>query len=290
MTDPAVAVSVVVPVFDGAATIGAQLEALAAAQVAGVACEVVVADNGSRDGTVAIARSYADRLPVTVVDASHRQGANAARTVGVQASRGARLLFCDADDEVDPSWIERMSSALDAGHELVAGVIDYTRLNAPDVVAWRGAPRAGVIPMMGFLPGAHLANLAMTRALYERLGGFDDAYTGGDDIEFVWRAQLDGVALHEARDAIVHYRLRPTLRAHWRQCVGYGACEPHLYRKYASAGMPRRPASALLRDLWWLATRLPFAWSRARFGAWLRRAGQQWGRFTGAVRYRTPWW
>jgi glycosyltransferase involved in cell wall biosynthesis len=283
--------SIVIPVRDGGATIAAQLDALATARKPAVTFEVVVADNGSTDQTGSIVQSYADRLPVRLVDASHVTGANLARNCGVEHSRGAWLLFCDADDEVDVGWLEKMARAFADGEELIAGPIDYERLNAPEVCAWRGARRASVSPMMGFLPAAQSANLGVTRRVFDLVDGFDTEFTGaGEDIDFIWRAQLAGTPLQEVPNAVVHYRLRSSLLAHWHQSISYGACEAQLYARYAPAGMSRRPIRVLVNDVWWLITRLPFAWPIGRRGAWLRRAGQRWGRIVGAVGSRVLWW
>ena len=67
--------SVIIPCYNSEATLGAQLSALAA-QVCKYTWEVIVADNGSRDGTKDVATSFADRIPfLRVVDASARRGA-----------------------------------------------------------------------------------------------------------------------------------------------------------------------------------------------------------------------
>jgi GT2 family glycosyltransferase len=282
--------SVVIPVRNGAATLPGQLEALARATPPRRSLEVLVADNGSTDDTPVVVAAFASRLPVRWLDAGRAIGSNAARNRGVEAARGSVILLCDADDEVDTGWLAAMEEAFDTGHQLVAGPIDYTALNTPQVRAWRGAPRAGVRRAAGFLPAGHGANLGFTRRVVESVGGFDEDFVfGGPDIEFCWRAQLAGFVLHEQPDAIVHYRMRQSLRDLWRQSVLYGAAEAHLYRKFAASGMPRRSAGAVVTDLWWILTRLPFALPRARRGAWVRRAGTQWGRLVGSVRYRVRW-
>jgi Glycosyl transferase family 2 len=79
-------ISVIVPARDPAATIGGQLAALAAQRYEG-SWEVIVADNGSADATVA--DRWIGRIPgLRVVDASGRRGASHARNVGIAASRG----------------------------------------------------------------------------------------------------------------------------------------------------------------------------------------------------------
>ena len=283
--------SVVIPVRNGASTLAAQLDALARATPPTTTFEVVIADNGSTDSTAETAHSYVDRLPVRVVDAGRRPGINVARNEGVKASTAEWIILCDADDEVDTGWLVGMEQCFDAGHELVLGRIDYVRLNAPEVRAWRGAHSAGAYQPLGFLTSGHGANIGFTRALHEAIGGFDEDFAGGgDDTDFCWRAQIAGFQPHVQEDLVVHYRLRPSLRAHWRQSVNYGASEARLYRKFAAQGLRRRPATAPLRELWWLVTRVPIAWPIGRRGAWLRKCGAQWGRVRGAVQARTLWW
>lgn len=290
MTQPVV-LSVVIPVRNGADMLARQLNALCRAEPPRSPWEVVVADNGSNDATAAVAWGFVDQLPLRVVDVGGVTGINVARNRGVVASRGDRLLLCDADDEVDPGWLVAMEAAFDNGHRLVAGPIDYRRLNPPEVRAWRGAERAKVATTLGFLPSGHGANMGFTRDVWDEVGGFDEDYVvGGTDTEFFWRAQLAGCRLHVVDDAVVHYRLRRSLRGLWRQALLYGAAEAHLYRSFASAGVARRRPTAPVREVWWLATRLPFAVTRGRWGAWLRRLGTQMGRVRGALRYRVLWW
>jgi glycosyltransferase involved in cell wall biosynthesis len=284
-------VSIVIPVRNGAATLGEQLEALARMDDVPCDVEVVVADNGSTDGTAALAQGFAGRLPVRVVSCGHASGINVARNCGIRATSSDRVLLCDADDQVDAGWLAAMHRAFEAGGEVLGGPLDYRRLNSPTVRAWRGAEEARVGVLHGFLPSAHGANLGFTRAAFEAIDGFDETFRGGgDDTDFVWRAQLAGHRLSEVPDAVVHYRLRPTLRSHVRQWYAYGRSEALLHQKFASSGMTRRSGPALLRDLWWLASRLPLSVPLARRGAWLRRAAQLAGRLVVSVRHKALWW
>ena len=290
-TDAQEGLSVVIPVRNGAATLGEQLMALRNADRPSHDFEVIVADNGSDDGTIDIVRLLEDQLPLRLVDASDRPGSNHARNCGVCAANFGRILLCDADDRVDSRWLMEMTEAFDAGHELVAGPIDYAQLNPPHVRAWRGAERAVVSRMLDFLPAGHGANMGFTRKLFDQLGGFDEDFGfGGEDVELFWRAQLAGAQLHFAPQAVVHYRLRQTLRGLFNQSIAYGAGEARLYSKFADHGVRRRPASAIAKELWWLVSRLPFAGRIERRGAWLRHLGQQLGRLRGALECRVWWW
>jgi GT2 family glycosyltransferase len=230
-------------------------------------------------------------MRLRVIDASSAVGAGAVRNRGVEATDSPWLLFCDADDEVDAHWLASMASALRSGATLVAGPIDYRRLNEGLLRSWRGADQAFLHEPLRYLPAAHSANLGVTREVFERLGGFDEAFTGAcEDIDFCWRAQETGETLLPVPNAVVHYRLRSCVRAVWRQSVAYAEGEARLFRKFRSAGARRRPTKAAIHDLWWLLTRAAFTFDPNRRGAWVRRLGQQVGRVQGSVQQRTIWW
>ncbi len=92
-------VSVVVPVRDGAATLPAVLTAIA--ELAPAPLEVIVADDGSRDESVAVARSFG----ATVVEVASPGGPAAARNAGARGARGDVVMLVDADVVVPPSAI-----------------------------------------------------------------------------------------------------------------------------------------------------------------------------------------
>jgi glycosyltransferase involved in cell wall biosynthesis len=110
-------VSVVLPCLDEAETVAAcvrkALEGLAACGASG---EVIVADNGSRDGSVELARSAGAR----VVHASER-GYGSALLAGIAAARGRYVVMGDADESYDFREIPRFVALLREGYDLVQG-------------------------------------------------------------------------------------------------------------------------------------------------------------------------
>ena len=98
-------ISVIIPVRNGMPVLEEQLRALQA-QRCDEPWEVVIADNGSTDDSLAFARDWASCHPnVVVVDASGLAGTSAARNAGVEVSHGEYLAFCDADDVVLAGWL-----------------------------------------------------------------------------------------------------------------------------------------------------------------------------------------
>lgn len=109
-------VSVIIPARDAAATIGRTLRSLApdAAAIA----EILVVDDGSRDGTAQQAKAVAAAwsLPLRVIAVS-AGNAGAARNAGIEAARAELVFMIDADDEVLPGGLARLVGALAADPE-----------------------------------------------------------------------------------------------------------------------------------------------------------------------------
>jgi GT2 family glycosyltransferase len=280
--------SVIIPCRDAERTLGAQLDALAAQEYAGE-WEVVVADNGSRDGSRALAAGYAGRLPgLRVLDAGGRFGAAHARNAGARAASGEAFLFVDADDEVAPRWVAALGQALGT-QRLVASRFELRKLNAD----WMGGrlthpQETGLNPYTypAFLPHAGGSGLAVDRRLFEALGGFDESYPQLEDTDLCWRAQLAGVTLGFAADAVVHVRLRPDLGGNFRQMLAYGENNVRIYRAYRGRGMPwLGPLPGLGRWAKLLLTLPLLATARGRAG-WTAQLGWRLGRLRGCLRHR----
>jgi glycosyltransferase involved in cell wall biosynthesis len=192
-----VRVSVVIPARDAAATLGATLAA-----VAGQAAEVVVADDGSTDGTVALAEAAGAR----VVSAGGRGPANA-RNVGAAAATGDVLAFTDADCVPEPGWVAAALAAL-GDADLVQGA----------VLPPEGA-EVGPFDRFIWVDHEHglyeTANLVVRRELFERLGGFESVLVPrkgielGEDVWFGWRARRAGARTSFSRDALVRHAVFP---------------------------------------------------------------------------------
>ena len=273
-------ISVVVPVLNGLPWIELQLQALSSQEVPRD-WEVVVADNGSRDGTRTCVQQWTERdSRFRLVDASTRPGAGAARNIGVRSASGRTLAFCDADDVVRPGWLAAMVAAL-ADADLVAGVFDFGCLN--------GLPASDPIPVatrqLGFLPFGLGANLAVRREAFEAVQGFCETVSAGEDIDLSWRLQLAGCRFAVCRDAAVAKRERADGLSTFRAAWTYGQSGPLLFRHYHAKGM-KRDLRGAAKTLVWLLIASPGLVRRSRRHAWVRSFGVRAGRLTGSVRYR----
>jgi glycosyltransferase involved in cell wall biosynthesis len=105
--------SIVIPAYDEAARLPGTLRALCEV-FGGSGAEVVVADDGSRDETAAIARAAScPELPITVVALPENRGKGAAVRAGVAATTGDVVLNMDADLATDLAGVDAFLARLD---------------------------------------------------------------------------------------------------------------------------------------------------------------------------------
>jgi glycosyltransferase involved in cell wall biosynthesis len=262
-------VSVIVPLFRGAAVLGEQLEALASQTYTG-RWEVVFADNGSTDGSAAIAQAWRAPVPVRVIHAPLR-GPSHARNRGFRAAAGELLLFTDQDDVVAPNWVDQMVAA-STDADAVGGALDTGRLNASHLRHERVVPGDTLFRIEGrWLPFASGNNFAVWRDSLDEVGGWHEGYVRSQDTELSWRLQLSGYRLAFAPRSVVHYRLRTRMAARLRQTGGHAADIVRLYRDYGWAGAPRRSGIVALKAWALLVLRSPDLFrGRAKRARWLR--------------------
>jgi GT2 family glycosyltransferase len=278
--------SVVIAVRDAADTLDGQLASLAGQDYQGQ-WELIVADNGSSDGSLEVARSRAPELPLRIVDASRQIGAAYARNVGARAALGELLAFCDADDSAHPGWLSGLAHASREG-DLIAGALDVDHLNDPRTRSWHERPPPDrALVGHDFLPFASGGNCAIWSATFRRLGGFSETYRWGEDVELSWRAQLAGYTLCFATDAVMRQRQRTALRQVARQHFCWGRANGRLFRDFRAAGMPRSSLGEAARSwarLGYTAPRMP--WSPRARGRWTLELALRSGQIAGSVANR----
>ena len=229
-------ISVIIPVRNMANTLGEQLHALSI-QTYGGDWELIVADNGSTDGTTTICREWADRIPtMRLVDASQRRGSSVARNCGAAAARGSVFAFCDADDVVHPEWLEHCAAAAHQ-HDHIAGALDPFSLNPFAVPKWEAGALSAPPLAMSFKPFAIGANMVVSRRAFMQVGGFCESLQVSQDVDFSWRVQLAGYPLHFEPGAVVAKRYRRNLRQACRQSMEWGIADVELYRQFRQFGL-----------------------------------------------------
>jgi glycosyltransferase involved in cell wall biosynthesis len=270
-------ISVVLAVKNGLPWLEEQLEALAA-QMCDDDWEVLVVDNGSTDGSFQVAAEWSARVAqIRVVDASARPGPAAARNVGADHAHGEHVLFCDADDVVQPGWVAAMSIALGSA-DVVGGSFENASLNGGTPTR----PLPAATRQLGQVPAGLAANLGVRRSSFDAVGGFDENLRVGEDVDLCWRLQFAGYTFAVQPDAVVAKRDRETSGEVFVHGVLHGRSGPALYRRHREDGI-RRDLPGVAKSWGWLLAESPFLYRRNLRRRWLRAAGVRTGRILGSV-------
>jgi hypothetical protein len=213
----ALEVSVVIPCLNEARTLGACIEKIQRAfQQHAIRGEIVVADNGSRDGSQDIARSMGAR----VVDVAQK-GYGSALMGGIAAARGQYIVMGDGDDTYDFTHLPRFVDKLREGYDLVMGNRFKGGIEPgamPPLHRYLGNPVLSFIGRTFFrsnIGDFHCGFRAFSKSGYEKLG----MRTRGMEFasEMVVKATLAGLRIAEVPTTLSPDRRRrpPHLRT-WR--------------------------------------------------------------------------
>jgi len=175
--------------------------------------ELLIVDDGSTDGTRALARQLAERdQRVRVVMRSDRGGAAAGRNLAMRHARGAFFALLDSDDIWHPTFLQAQMEIL-------------RRLPAVDVVSgnaynlgggFDGQPLSSVasdlrpIRLIDMLEHENAVCImsVLRRTVYDTIGGFDETLTVSEDYDFWIRAALAGFRFVQNPVPLADYRRR----------------------------------------------------------------------------------
>jgi hypothetical protein len=181
--------------------------------------EVVVVNDGSRDGTADVVAEIARREPsVRLISLPENRGRGYARRTGIEAARGDLIATVDADIILPADWLIRARAAL-AGHDAVGGTA------VPDGDAAYLCRRFALTPRVV----GHTTAVSGSNALYRRevfgLLSFDPSLSEGEDVAFNHAATGQGLAFASVPGLLVQHMEYKSLREElrWRFVSGQGA-------------------------------------------------------------------
>ncbi|MCR4681974.1 MAG: glycosyltransferase [Clostridiales bacterium] len=191
-----IGVSVVIPVYNCSVYIGKAIESVLSQTQKPL--EIIVADDGSDDGSAAVAASFPG---VRVVSLPHR-GVSAARNGGIAASSGEWIAFLDADDVWHPEKLEKQARYLEEhpGCEMVfCGYRNFTDIPDSELSERQKQIMSAVVP-------EYLVSACVKREVFDRYGLFDETLRFGEDTEWIARLRMEGADLSHRLDEIFYYR------------------------------------------------------------------------------------
>jgi O-antigen biosynthesis protein len=193
--------------------------------------EVIVVDDGSTDGVIAIAGDYGFRLIRTP-----NRGLGSARNTGLEAATGEIVAYIDDDAYPDPHWLRYLAASFaGSSHAGIGGpnIAPPGQGTIADCVA--ASPGRPIHVLLSDDEAEHIpgCNMAFRRDALAAVGGFDSRFrAAGDDVDVCWRLQQGGWTLGFSPAAMVWHHARNSIRAYWKQQSGYGSAEAVLERKW----------------------------------------------------------
>jgi glycosyltransferase involved in cell wall biosynthesis len=193
-------VSCIVPVFNGEGYLREALDSILAQTYRPM--EIIVADDGSTDGTVALVADYGGQVRYLF---QPNAGTAAACNLGLTAAQGDFVAFLAADDLWHPEKLSRQISRFQARPDLDLCVTHVQNFWIPELQeeAERFRHHRIAQPLPGYVPQTLLAR----RALFERVGNFNAALRHADATDWFLRAAERGAVMELLRDVLVYRRL-----------------------------------------------------------------------------------
>ena len=191
-------ISVVVIAYNEAKNIGRTLDAIASLDGLDE-YELVVVNDGSRDGTADVIRDRASRNPrIRLIDLPKNRGRGYARSTGIAAAEGELIATVDADIILPADWFVRAEAAL-SGHDAVGG----TAVPDGDVAYVYQATR--LIPrVVGHTTAVTGSNALYRRRVFE-IVSFDPALRDGEDVALNQATTAGGLSFGTVRGLLVEH-------------------------------------------------------------------------------------
>jgi glycosyltransferase involved in cell wall biosynthesis len=217
MTHPTPTFSVLIPAYRAARTLAATLHA--GAHQTHRPSEILVYEDGRFDDTAAVVAAFAATSPVPVhhYGSNENRGVSHARNTLLPIARGAIIAFLDADDIWTPDHLAQAAAKFQTGADVVFGGVTFID-PAGRALPGRAEPSARQLANMASAMFHYnfvqcTSTVCLRRFLVERLGGFDENLSHGEDLDLWLRLIASG--------------------ARWRY-TGHCTCA---YRKHATSAM-----------------------------------------------------
>jgi len=196
-------ITCIVPVYNGERYLGEAIESILKQSYRPI--EIIVADDGSTDGTASIAASYGKQLRYL---RQPNAGPAAARNLGISMSAGEFVAFLDADDLWHGEKFDRQMARFRERPELDYCIGHVQNFWIPELIQEERRFRDHRISKA--LPGYCTGTLLARRHCFDVVGEFNTAIKHADDTEWFLRAAEQGIVMELLPDVLLYRRLHHT--------------------------------------------------------------------------------
>jgi glycosyltransferase involved in cell wall biosynthesis len=177
--------------------------------------EVIVADNGSTDKSIDIAKKYGASI-IEKPDATIAE----LRNCGASIARGMLYVFIDADCTFPNNWLPLLDKYIHSESVGIFGSIPKCPHDGTWVEkVWQAKTEKGIFKTSFICT----ANMIVKKDVFWEVGGFDTRLVSGEDYDLCQRVLLAGYEIvNDDSLAVVHWRYPKTLLARFRKELWYG--------------------------------------------------------------------
>jgi glycosyltransferase involved in cell wall biosynthesis len=148
------------------------------------------------------------------------------RNAGVRVAHGEIIVFTDAGCRPEPEWLARLVVPLLDGEHVTAGLT----LATPGCTGLYDRAARQALESC-YLNECATINLAFRRQAFDAIGGFDEGFAYGSDVDFTWRLTDAGYRIRGVPDAVVRHDWGGW-RRQLRRSYLYGKARMRLLRKH----------------------------------------------------------
>ena len=253
-------ISIIVPNYNSSRYLAQLLESISRANKPALPYEILVVDD-SAPAEAQAAETLCDLYHATFLHCPGRVGVK--RNFGSQAAHYSLLLFVDSDCRMPATLLQEHAKLLAEPPEIGA-MLGPVEFPGEDSFMWRAVERSQFLGPYSFArrmphaPWGGAGNLAVKRAAYQAVGGFDSGFLqvpGGEDVDLGLRLNDAGYRIRCNPDALM-YHTRETwqdFRKMVRRAFGYGRAHSHILEKHrprTGLEFPRPVVIFLVVALW----------------------------------------
>ncbi len=193
--------SVVMPVYNGAAYIKEAIESILQQDIT-ITLEIIVVDDGSTDATADII--HALNNPVIRYIHQSNSGPSKARNTGILQAQGELIAFLDADDCWPADKLKRQLLFLDENPnvDVVGGLIDYFYMPGSEY-------RKEQLKIDSPVFNVQLGGLIVRKEVFQRVGYFNEQLRFSEDQDWILRIKEANVMMTILNDIVLLYRIHP---------------------------------------------------------------------------------
>jgi glycosyltransferase involved in cell wall biosynthesis len=243
-------ISVIVPAYNAAATLGDCLNALLNQTMPRESYEILVVDDGSTDDTAVITQSMITQSTnIQLLRLPQNRGAAAARNQGLAAAQGEIICFTDADCEPRPDWLEELTRPLlkpditatkgiyaTRQRQLVARFVQIEYEDRYDRMA--GQPQIDFIDTYA---------AAYRRQPLQEVGGFDETIAYVEDQELSFRLAAQGCVMLFCPTAVVSHHHSHTIARYARKKFWIGCWKARIISRFPDRAIKDSHTPQLLK-------------------------------------------